>query len=137
MSNTIYGTYTQVISKRQAISDAEDYLLQLKENNKYRNAKHHIAEHIKHADRLKTQRGKDRIYNKIEIYKQRTKEIYNFDYDAHVNEINLIEADIKLLKNELKILEKELNDLRCALYTNKVYEPQRLCDKVWNRRSNR
>ena len=135
--DTIYETYAQVISKRKAISDAEDYLLQLKENNKYRNTKRRIAEHIKHADKLKTQRGKDRIYNKIAIHKQRTKELYNFDYDVHVNEINLIEANIKTLKNELKILESELNDLRCVLYTNKVYEPERLCDKVWNRRSNR
>lgn len=141
MNNTIYETYTQVISKRKAIGDAEDHLLQLKENNTYRNIKHRINEHIKHADKLKTQRGKDRIYNKIAICKQRTKELYNFDYDAHINEISLIEANINILKGELKVLENELNDLRYALYTNnassKVYEPERLCDKVWNRRSNR
>ena len=92
--STICEINAQIISKREAISDTEDYLLQLKET-------------------------------------------YSFDYDSHINEFNLIEADIRLLKNELKILESELNDLRCALYTNKVYEPQRLCDKVWNRRSNR
>ena len=137
MSNTIYGINTQVIYKRKAISDAEDHLLQLKENNKYRNTKRSIVEYIKHADKLKTQRGKDRIYNKITYCKQRTKELYNFDYDAHVNEINIVENNISALKNELKILESELNDLRCALYTNKAYEPERLCDKVWNRRSNR
>ena len=38
--------------------------------------KKYIDKQLKHAEELKTQKGKDKIYNQIERYKQQTKNVF-------------------------------------------------------------
>ena len=143
-------TLMQVESTEGTIRYTYEYMLSLKENGQYRDMKKYIDKQLKHAEESKTQRCKDKIYNQIEHYKQRTKDVFGFDYDAHVDKIIETKNKLKTLEDELKMLKDKLVELQeqfemefknsksCSeSYLSYISANIPLCDKVWNRRSNR
>ena len=143
-------TSMQIESKESTIRYTYGCLSSLKENRQYCSMKKYIDKQLKHAEELKTQKGKDKIYNQIEHYKQQTKNVFEFDYDVHVNAIietksklKTLEDELKMLKDKLVALQKQLemefkNSKSCSeTYLSYMSANIPLCDKVWNRRSNR
>ena len=143
-------TSMQIESKESTIRYTYECVLSLKENRQYRDMKTYIDKQLKHAEESKTQKCKDKIYNQIEHYKQRTKDVFGFDYDMHVNKIVETENNLKTLEDSLKMLKDKSVELQkqfemglksdkpCSeSYPSYMDTNIRLCDKVWNRRSNR
>lgn len=150
MDNERNTTSMQIESKESVIRYTHGCLISLKENRQYCSMKKYIDKQLKHAEELKTQKGKDKIYNQIERYKQQTKNVFKFDYDAHVNKIIETKSKLKTLEDELKMLKDKLAELQkqfemefknnksCSeTYLSYMSANIPLCDKVWNRRSNR
>lgn len=146
LDNERNTTSLQIESKESSIRYMYEYLSRLEDNKQYSNMKNCIDKQLKRAEKLKTQKGKDKIYNQIEHYKQRTKDVFNFDYDAHVDNIIATKSKVKTLEDELKMLKDKLTQLQNQFET--AYKSEEsymtymstnvpLCDKVWNRRSNR
>lgn len=143
-------TSMQIESKESAIRYLDACLTSLEENKQYINMKNHIDKQLKHVEELKTQKGKDKIYNQIEHYKQQTKNVFEFDYDVHVDKIIETKSKLKTLEDELTMLKDKLVELQkqfemkfknnksCSeSYLSYMSANIPLCDKVWNRRSNR
>ena len=150
IDNERNATLMQVESKESTIRYTYECMLSLKENRQYRDMKTYIDKQLKHAEESKTQRCKDKIYNQIEHYKQRTKDVFGFDYDMHVDKIVETENTLKTLEDELKILKDKSVELQkqfemefknsksCSeSYLSHMDTNIPLYDKVWNRRSNR
>lgn len=143
-------TSMQIESKESTIRYTYGCLSSMKENRQYRDMKKYIDKQLKHAEESKTQRCKDKIYNQIEHYKQRTKDVFGFDYDTHVDKIVETENTLKTLEDSLKTLKDKLVELQTQFemglksgkacsesYLSYMDTNIHLCDKVWNRRSNR
>ena len=150
IDNERNATLMQVESTEGVIRYTYECMLSLKENRQYRDMKKYIDKQLKHAEESKTQRCKDKIYNQIEHYKQRTKDVFGFDYDMHVdkiveteNKLKTLEDDLKMLKDKSVELQKQFemrlkSDKSCSeSYLSYMDTNIHLCDKVWNRRSNR
>ena len=143
-------TSMQIESKESTIRYTYGWLSSMKENRQFRDMKKYIDKQLKHAEESKTQRCKDKIYNQIEHYKQRTKDVFGFDYDMHVDKIIETENALKTLEDSLKTLKDKSVELQkqfemglksdrsCSeSYLSYMDTNIHLCDKVWNRRSNR
>lgn len=150
MDNERNTTSMQIESKESTIRYLDGCLTSLEENKQYINMKKYIDKQLKHAEELKTQKGKDKIYNQIERYKQQTKNVFKFDYDAHVDKIIETKSKLKTLEDELKMLKDKLVELQkqfemkfknsksCSeSYLSYMSANIPLYDKVWNRKSNR
>lgn len=143
-------TSMQIESKESTIRYTYECMLSLKENRQYRDMKKYIDKQLKHAEESKTQRCKDKIHDQIERYKQQTKDVFGFDYDMHVdkiieteNALKTLEDNLKMLKDKSVELQKQFemglkSDKSCSeSYLSYMDTNIHLCDKVWNRRSNR
>ena len=126
----------QIYELNQEISTTVKYLHSYESDKKYQTIKKFIADQTAHADKLKTTNGKNKIYLKIENYKQYMKDAFQFDYDAYLEKINECKNKLKTLEDHMKILEAKqyAESMNAAPYISTELS---VSDKVWNRKSNR
>jgi hypothetical protein len=126
----------QINELNQEICTTLKALYSYESDKQYQTIKKFITDQKAHADKLKTDKGKNKIYLKIENYKRCMKEHFEFDYSAHLEKLNEYENKLKDLQDRMNILEAkryaESMDVTPYISTNIS-----LPDKVWNRRSNR
>ena len=126
----------QIYELNQEISTTVKYLHSYESDKKYQTIKKFIADQKAHIDKLKTDKGKNKIYLKIENYKRCMKEHFKFDYDAHLDKLNEYENKLKDLQDHMKILEAK-QYAESMNVTPYISTELSVSDKVWNRRSNR
>lgn len=126
----------QINELNQEICTTLKALYSYESDKQYQTIKKFIIDKKAHADKLKTDKGKNKIYLKIENFKRCMKEHFKFDYDVHLKKINEYENKLKDLQDRMSILEaRQYTESMNATPYISINIP--LPDKVWSRRSNR